>query len=565
MYSSLAFQAAATLSPETVERYSPADVPDTGHWREWLPAIFPDHFSDAFGEHHAQFWDWVWAIEQGQSPARPFVGIWPRGGGKSSSAEAAVVALGRRRRRRFVLYVSGSQDQANEHVQSIASLLESERLERDDPDLSARSLNKYGNSKGWRHSRLHTRAGLVVAALGLDVNVRGIKVDNQRPDLIVLDDIDNEADSQATTLKKITRITKAILPAASDDVAILAIQNLISPDGVFARLAKQPGEEGAADFLVNRIISGPIPALYDMAYEQDESGRFIITAGRPAWEGQGLERCQAMVDEFGLTAFLHESQHDVEEPDGGLFSHLHFRRCERDAVPDLVDIAVWVDPAVSNTDRSDSHGIQIDGLGEDGLLYRLWSWEQVTSPRDSLTRAILKAVEFGALTVGVETDQGGETWREVYDAVVKDLRRAGAFLVDARPALVDGEVVVELEDPDALADLRAWLDYDPAAAGQDAGVAPARPPKPMEYPIPRFKSAKAGSGQGSKSHRASQMLADYEAGRIVHVLGTHQVLERALRRFPVKKPYDLVDAAYWCWKDLLGGRGASWQSARMVG
>src|SRR5690606_12952775 len=134
-----------------------------------------------------------------------------------------------------------------------------------------------------------------------------------------------------------------------------------------------------------------------------------------------LERCQAMVDEFGLTAFLHESQHDVEEPDGGLFSHLHFRRCERDAVPDLVDIAVWVDPAVSNTDRSDSHGIQIDGLGEDGLLYRLWSWEQVTSPRDSLTRAILKAVEFGALTVGVETDQGGETWREVYDAVVKDL------------------------------------------------------------------------------------------------------------------------------------------------
>src|SRR5690606_18146068 len=123
------------------------------------------------------------------------------------------------------------------------------------------------------------------------------------------------------------------------DVAILAIQNLISPDGVFARLAKQPGEEGAADFLVNRIISGPIPALYDMAYEQDESGRFIITAGRPAWEGQGLERCQAMVDEFGLTAFLHESQHDVEEPDGGLFSHLHFRRCERDAVPDLVDIA----------------------------------------------------------------------------------------------------------------------------------------------------------------------------------------------------------------------------------
>src|SRR5690606_41752297 len=63
------------------------------------------------------------------------------------------------------------------------------------------------------------------------------------------------------------------------------------------------------------------------------------------------------------------------------------------SVPALADISVWVAPAVSSTDRSDSHGIQADGLGEDGLLYRLWSWEQVTSPRDSLTRAILKAVE----------------------------------------------------------------------------------------------------------------------------------------------------------------------------
>lgn len=46
------------------------------------------------------------------------------------------------------------------------------------------------------------------------------------------------------------------------------------------------------------------------------------------------------------------------------------------------------------------------------------------------------------------------------------------------------------------------------------------------------------------------MLADYERARIVHVRGTHHVLERALKRFPVVKPYDLVDSQFWAWDDV---------------
>jgi len=67
---------------------------------------------------------------------------------------------------------------------------------------------------------------------------------------------------------------------------------------------------------------------------------------------------------------------------------------------------------------------------------------------------------------------------------------------------------------------------------------------------PEFKENKAGAGYGPKVHRASQMLVDYEQGRIVHVLGTHAVLERALNRFPRTKPLDLVDAGFWSWNDL---------------
>jgi hypothetical protein len=48
------------------------------------------------------------------------------------------------------------------------------------------------------------------------------------------------------------------------------------------------------------------------------------------------------------------------------------------------------------------------------------------------------------------------------------------------------------------------------------------------------------------------MLVSYEKGSIVHVIGTHEILERALKRFP-NEPLDLADAAYWGWNDLIYG------------
>src|SRR5262245_29242252 len=104
-----------------------------------------------------------------------------------------------------------------------------------------------------------------------------------------------------------------------------------------------------------------------------------------------------------------------------MFDHLVFRRCTWDEVPwdRLVVTTLWVDPAVTKTDRSDSYGIQGDALSRDGTLYRLYSWEQRATLRETLTRAILKALELGASFEGVETDQGGDTWRHLYHLTLR--------------------------------------------------------------------------------------------------------------------------------------------------
>ena len=500
----------------------PADAPRTqlradleADWELWLSTLLHEYASAPFGPHHREFWEWLWAIEA-DGDTVPFVGVWARGGAKSTSAETGCVALGCRGRRRYGLYVSETQDQADGHVENIGTILESAQIANVYPEMSDRAVGKYGSSKGWRRNRLHTRSGFIIDAIGLDKGTRGLKVEEQRPDFIVLDDIDDHEDTAAAIERKVGLITKRILPAGSQNVVVLAIQNLVHPAGVFARLAGvAPDDDIPSDFLVGRRLSGPVPALRDAAFERDAAGDYKIVAGEPTWAGQSVAACQRFVDTFGLTAFKSEAQHEVEAPSGGMYHDdlwCYATWDQLQAAGGLVRASVWVDPAVTNTDRSDCQAIQCDGLGVDGRLYRLFSWEQRSSPRQAIKKAFSVARRFGATKIGVETDQGGDTWRDTFEMAWQEL----------------------LADPS-----EGW---------------------PAGQPRPEFDESKAGAGAGPKAERSARMLADYErpGRRIVHVTtipegaaGTHVVLERGLKRFPKTKPFDLADAAYWSWDELL--------------
>jgi predicted phage terminase large subunit-like protein len=143
-------------------------------------------------------------------------------------------------------------------------------------------------------------------------------VDDDRPGFIVIDDIDGENDTPLTTEKRIRALTKKVLPAGAQNLAVLAVQNLVHPDSVFAQLVDR-----RADFLADRELIGPIPAVRDLNYEARD-GRWVLTGGTPTWAGQDLARCQEMVNDFGLEAFLSECQHEVETLAGGLFQREWF-------------------------------------------------------------------------------------------------------------------------------------------------------------------------------------------------------------------------------------------------
>lgn len=292
-------------------------------YADWLTHYFPHIATAPLAERHKRLWQWFEDLEAGK-PCSAQVEIWARGSAKSSTAELGVAYLERKISRRFVLYVSATQDQADLHVRSIASLLEAIGVDK--------AVGRYGHAKGWRRDQLITASGFAVAAYGLDTAGRGVKIDQFRPDLIIFDDIDSTSDTGKAVAKKLESIKKAILPTGSVDCAVLFIQNLIHEEGIVHRLW-----DGRADFLLNRRVSEPEPAVRDLMIEECvlESGLngWKIVGGEATWEGQPIEICEKQINDWGVDSFLAEAQHDVQSARGYFFDEKRLRIIERDELP----------------------------------------------------------------------------------------------------------------------------------------------------------------------------------------------------------------------------------------
>lgn len=325
---------------------------------EFLNQFFPHVATHPLSARHVGLWDWFESLSEKAPPPPAKVDIWPRGGAKSSTAELGVTYVGFKLTRRFCLYVSGTQDQADMHVQSIATLFERVGIER--------QVGKYGNSKGWRRNQLRTSTGFNVAAIGLDTAARGIKLDEFRPDLIIFDDIDGTEDTAKTTAKKQRAITKQIIPAGSSNCASLFIQNLIIEDGIFAQLY-----DGRADFLRDRTVclQKAVDGLKVETYlHENGSNKYRIVEGVPTWSGQSLDVCEKQINEWGLRAFLQEAQHEVESVQGYFFDEKQFSIVNE--VPELLRVCRAWDYAATQGGGDFTVGVLM-GIAKNDTVYVL--------------------------------------------------------------------------------------------------------------------------------------------------------------------------------------------------
>ncbi len=395
---------------DLIEREAPWEDPLDGvHWSEWHQRVFPEMFTKPYGDHHAEAWDWVDSV--GAARPRPLVLFWPRGHGKSATTEVAVAKLGATRRRRYFLYVSATQDQADDHVAVIAAICESKGMEAYYPEMAAQALSKFGQSKGWRRNRLWAANGFVVDAMGLDTAKRGARSITQRPDGIVFDDIDDVNHGVRVVKRNLRTISQSVLPTTrGTNAAIMVAQNFTHPGAIAVKM-----HAGETDILSKRHQIGPLPAIKGLRAEVGPDGTWRIEEGEPTWEGMDLAECEDAIDTDGWLSFQAESQQDVLEVPGSLLKHADFDAARisslelKSTVGEFDQIIVSVDP--NKTGRGDDAGVQVLGRFEvNGTRHSvtLRDLSDLVTPstwRDTAAKAYL---DFGATAYVVEASGVGE-------------------------------------------------------------------------------------------------------------------------------------------------------------
>lgn len=367
----------------------------------WLQLHFPAAVSKPMGERHRDLWEWFEALEV-DTKARDRVESWPRGGGKSSTAGLGVVRVGVKQTRRFCLYVSATQKQANKHVQGIRARFEALGIPR--------AVSAYGNSLGWSMDLLRVTNGFNVLALGLDAAGRGVKLDDVRPDLIVLDDVDERHDSEDTTTKKVQTLTESVLPTGSMDAAVLVVQNRIHSNSIVAQLV-----DGTADFLLDREVCEE-PAVRGLKFESEEqpdgTRLYRIVGGEATWAGQDLATCEAQLNKWGRGSFLREAQHETEEGEDGLWDRgrdIDPFRYKTNALPGFFRIGVGVDPNASS--GGDEAGIIAAGVARIGGKLHGFPLEDATvagGPRAWAKASVDCYHRWGADVLVAEKNNGGD-------------------------------------------------------------------------------------------------------------------------------------------------------------
>jgi len=388
-------------------------------WAKWLTAMYPRSVTlqdgrVEFAQYHREAWAWAWGIDDTRPPA--FLAVWPRDSGKSTHAELIATYLGLTGKRRYCIYACSSQDRADQHVAAIRALLESPVIEQNYPEHAERKMSKYQQSLGWRVNRLRTSGGFTVDAIGLDKLVRGARMEDQRPDLIILDDVDEHTDSARAVNKKEEKLTHSIIPAgARDTCAIFFAQNLIHGGGVLSRLVF-----GRSDYLRRRIISGPHPAIRNLAYEVQGTPpdvRTVVTGGTPMWRGFSLETCQQIVDDIGMSAFQREYQQQVAEGAGALWTTDLIDQHRSPAPRDVTLNVVAIDPQTSKARVGSETGI-IQTLYASGHAYPLRDASGFYSPDDWARRALQLYDQYPSSLIVAERNNGGD----LVEANIRHLR-----------------------------------------------------------------------------------------------------------------------------------------------
>lgn len=306
---------------------------------------------------------------------------------------------------KFVAAFSDAASQAETHLLTFKNELETnEYLKADYPELcTPKIVSSTGRTLANNAWRIVQANDFIFDANGIDTNSLGKKVFGQRPDLIILDDIEkgekNYSEYQAGQQRN----------TVFDDIApmniyarMIIIGTTTMPNSMMDQLRKYA--EGQRETALDWITDQNVNVHYYPAILTSDDG-----SERSVWpEKWSLDWLQS---QRHLRDFAKNYMNRPVNVDGGFWTFEDIIIKEGEEYGNTI---ISIDPAVTKNKVSDYTGIAVLSRGEEDSVYVREAVQLKVSPSELSDRiaALVDIYEPGVIYV--ETNQGGDLWQDVF-------------------------------------------------------------------------------------------------------------------------------------------------------
>lgn len=297
----------------------------------------------------------------------------PRGNGKTTLLRALALDLLLRNKKSFILWISGSLDQAKDSLESIKNELAGNlRLAQD-------FSGSTGQGPLWNQEEVVLMNGSKIKIAGVKKRIRGLNHDGQRPDLVIIDDLETDEEVLNPELrdKAFNWLFSSLIPLGPPDgrMDLLFVGTIMHPDAALARALKQPGFTGLKyqslqswpkrldlwELFENKLLQeGPTEAnlFYEAHQTEMQEGAECL------WpEAQSLPFLMQKKAESKKSFFAEYQNQPISEGDQ-IFTGFHYY----EALPEALTYYGAIDPALGGA-NGDYSALLILGRSAKGLLF----------------------------------------------------------------------------------------------------------------------------------------------------------------------------------------------------
>jgi len=336
----------------------------------------PHYFHDRFAPFHREL---VKLLQPRGKAVVPVVVAAPRGFAKTTLVSFGyVLHQALFRQRRFVIIASDTADLATDLVSYL-------RLELTHNQRLAADFGPACTASG-PAGDITTGGGVRILARGRGQRLRGLKHGRHRPDLVILDDLENDKNVKNPRLVRETLewITGAVYPAIDPGGSLFIIGTVLAKNSALATMLWSPSEPYCS--FVRRVYRAI-----------DQRGRSLWPARHPVRELRRQKRL------MGSAAFNREKQNDPRD-DEGLFREEWLRPYHPAELRGRrLEVAGFLDPSLGEGQSHDYKAVLSVGLDrEQGVFYVLDAFIRRCS-LDAVIQAVLRRQQrFDYLVFGIE-------------------------------------------------------------------------------------------------------------------------------------------------------------------